>query len=732
MMTRKNVSRIKPSHDHASAVDRRRHDWWSAAGGLLIILAGVAAYHNSLDGVHLFDEDRRIVNNEQIRRLWPPWDLLATRRPVVSLSLAVNYAIGGDDVTGYHVFNVGVHILAALTLYGVVRLSVVNWRSPIAERRTPTGGIPNRPHAGQSTIDDPQSPVFDVGLALAAALIWVVHPLGTQSVTYIIQRSEALMGLFFLLTLYCVIRGARSSRGVVWYAVAVGCCILGMGSKAVMVTAPVMVLLYDRTFLAGSFAGALRRRFGLYLILGATWFVLGACGVVWGVLHPSPRIGAHVGFAFTGVTPKEYLLSQAGVIAYYLRLSLWPHPLCLDYYWPVARSLGAVLGPMLLVVLLLAAALWALVRKPWLGFLGAWFFVILAPTSSFIPIKDLAFEHRMYLPLAGVIVLVVVAGHALLTAVFSRTGSRSASDGARRAVATVLVVAAVASLGWATVRRNTYYASAFEMWSDVVAKRPNNPRAHDSLGIAWEALGRLDEAEREYREAIRIDPGYVNAYNNLGSVLSKRGSLDEAIAQYRAALRVAPRHLVARINLGDALVRRGILDEGTRMLRGVVRNNPTHPVALYALGNALSARGDLDEAIEKYRRALEAKPDFAKVHYSLGNALRDKGLLEEAVEEYRQAARLEPNLAPVHNNLGFALLRLGRAEEASNAFREALRADPLHTGARYGLGLSLTELGRFDDAINELNETLRIQPEHPMAQRALQQALDAKTRLRGE
>ncbi len=640
---------------------------WPTLCALLIVAGALAAYFNSFKGAFLFDEDRRIVHNERLHHLWPPWHLLRVHRPVVEVSLAVNYAMGGADVGGYHAFNLAVHIAAGLTLFGIVRRTLLLEALRVRYGRA--------------------SP----WIALAVALLWVVHPLQTQSVTYIIQRGESLMGMFYLLMLYCVIRGTGSSRRLWWYLAAIGCSVLGMGSKAVMATGPVVVLLYDRTFLAGSFRETLRRRWHLYAGLGATWLALFATGIAQGVLDATPSAGTHVGFGFAGVTPLEYLRSQPGVIARYLRLSLWPNGLCLDYYWPVARTTEAVLGPLMLIAPLLIATLWALYKKPRLGFIGAWFFIILLPTSSFVPIKDLAFEHRVYLPLVSVIVLVVVGGHALLTHAVER---RVCSDMAARALGVTVLVGVAGGLAYATAMRNRDYHSELAMWSDVVAKRPNNPRAHDNLAIAWEELGRLDRAEQSLREAIRVRPDYPSAYSNLGGILGRQGRYDEAIDLYHHALGIDPDYVFARVKLGDALVRRGRIDEGIGELRAAVRLSPRYPVARYVLGNALSARGDLDGAIEQYHTAMRFRPDYAEAYYSLGNALRDQDNPHAAIEQYRRALRINSRLVSAHNNLGHVLLRLDRFEEASARFREALRLNPRHPGARYGLSDALAGQGR--------------------------------------
>ena len=220
-------------------------------------------------------------------------------RPVECLTLALNYALGGLNVWGYHAFNLTVHLVSALVLFGILR----------------------RTFEGEKLRD--RFGAAAIWLAAAIALIWEVHPLQTESVTYIVQRSELLMGLFLLLTLYCTLRGSQSSRPRAWYLAAVVSCALGMGSKEVMVGAPLIVLLYDRVFLASSFRELWQRRIGLYIGLAATWLILAV--LVARTLHPA------TGFGIEGLTSWDYLKTEAGVIVYYLRLCFWPHPLVIDY-----------------------------------------------------------------------------------------------------------------------------------------------------------------------------------------------------------------------------------------------------------------------------------------------------------------------------------------------------------------------------------------------------------------
>ncbi len=599
----------------------------------LIVIAGLVAYHNSFPGVFVLDDKKHVLQSPRIRSLSHPFTIITeSRRPVVDLTLAANYAIGRYETAGYHAVNLAVHILAALALFGVVRRTLL-W-----------------PRLG-SRWNEASS-----WLALTTALLWLVHPLNTQSVTYVIQRCESMMGLFYLLTLYCVIRGAGGPRPGLWYASAVVCSALGMGSKAVMVTAPLVVLLYDRVFIAESIKDLLRQRWGLYVGLAATWSALVFCGEVGGVLFPGDR-SATVGFGTKEFTPLEYAATQPGVILHYLRLSLWPHPLCLDYSWPAADTAGRIVPPALGVLALLAATAAALKRKPPVGFLGAWFFLILVPTSSFIPIKDPAFEHRMYLPLAAVVALVVWAGHAGLRLAADRLSWRGRVRGG---VGAGLVAAVAIAAAGATVRRNQTYHSLGAIWNDVLAQYPNSSRAQVNLGSALVdqgTTGAAAEAQERYEAAVRLDPNNFTAHYNLGNAEFRKGNHEAAILHYQRSVKIQP-------DFTDAHV--------------------TWAMSLDNLGRT-------EEAIERFRIALKTKPEGSRskpieeAHFNLGNALYRTGRIEEAAEQYRAVLRTRPGHIEARLNLAHMMWQLGRPQEAEQEFRQVLRLRPNNTKAREAL-----------------------------------------------
>jgi Tfp pilus assembly protein PilF len=562
---------------------------------LLLIVAGVVAYSDSFQGIFLFDDQRGIVTNEHIRH---PLDsagwFLASGRPLVMATLAANYAISHYDVWSYHAFNLAVHIAAGLTLFGLVR------RTLLLPRLRERYGR----HAD--------------GLALASALLWLLHPLQTESVTYIIQRAESLMGLFYLLTFYCFIRGVETSTlQSRWLAGAIVSCALGMATKEVMVTAPVLLLLFDRIYVAASFRDLLRARWKLYAGLAATWLVLSISVQIALGMIPDPAGGGGMGFHVQKLTPWSYALSESAVLTHYLRLVFWPYPLCLDYEWPVARGLDDVGPSLILIVSLLAANAWALWRWPCWGFLGVAFFLVLAPTSSVVPIVDLAFEHRMYLALAPVSVAVVIACYELLKQASVRWHWQA---GRRFIIAWSLLSICALVLGAATFCRNLDYWSDLRIWQQSLDVRPGAVRPRLNLGMALAKRGDWARAAEQFQRILDSHPDDVEANQNMGWVLAQDKQWDRALDFLHKAILLDPQHATAHVNLGQVLYYQKQVDEAIVHFRQALEINNSDAVAHFNLAQALIGKGQLDEAIEHYQAALAIRPELLPAQQGLERA----------------------------------------------------------------------------------------------------------------
>ncbi|MBI4623346.1 MAG: tetratricopeptide repeat protein [Verrucomicrobia bacterium] len=659
-----------------------------------LVAAIALAYGNTLRAPFLFDDAGAVLNNLTIRRLGslavlsPPADgSTTTGRPVVNASYALNYAISGENVWGYHLANVAIHALAALALLGIVR-------------RTLAGPV-LRGHFGGAS----ESPAF------LTALLWALHPLQTESVTCIAQRTESLCGLFYLLTISCFIRATvchplddkpPDRAGAVWLTLSVASSLAGMGTKEVMATAPLMVLLYDRTFVAGNFTAAWRRRRTYYFALAGTWLLL-----AWLIVRSGGGRGASAGFGL-GVSWWTYLLKQCEAILLYLKLSIWPHPLVFDYGTAVVNSLAVVGWQAVVVCALLAAAVWSLARKPVAGFLGAWFFLILAPSSSVVPlVTQTMAEHRMYLPLAGVLVLVVVA-------LFGWIGPR----------ATWLLAPVAIVLGCATVFRNRDYRDAVTIWSDTVARNPTGARAHNNLALALQQQGKPEQANVHFARAVKLQAGYVSAHYNWGSALLEQGRVAEAIAQLQMAVRLAPNHADAHVNLGNALVRAQQAAEAVRHYREALQLKPAADV-YYNAGIAFIELGRSDDAAEHFRAALQLNPNLPGAHYQLAGVAERAGRLAEAEREYEATLRGDPDHVAAHRKLGLLLARSERLVAAATHFRAVIRLQPADADAHANLGNAFLLGGQVREAVACYEESLRLRPGDARTRENLQLARES-------
>jgi protein O-mannosyl-transferase len=624
-----------------------------------LIVAVLLAYSNSFHIPFIYDDVGSIAENPTIRNLFspdilsPPPGVSASGRPMLNASLALNYAAGTLNVIGYHATNVAIHLLAALVLFGLIRRTL---ESP---RLTAKFGARSRQ------------------IAFFSALVWALHPLQTESVTYVIQRAESLMGLFYLLTMYCFARavGSQSVTSIspamrerhealtsersalpflAWATLSVIFCAAGMATKEVMVTAPIIALLYDRVFVAASIRELLRKRWPVHAALGGTWIVTAYLAI-----HVGDRSGT-AGFS-AGIVPWQYALSQTHALFEYLRLAFWPHPQVFDYGPFHFATVSQYLAPASALALLLVGLGWIVRWTPAAGFgLGA-FLLILAPTSSFLPIVTEAMaEHRLYLPLAPLITVGIAALYLV--------GGRSVT---KPLIATTIALAAL------TFARNSVYQSEENLWTATIAASPTNPRAHYCLAVAV-----LDHhhdprrAEAELRTAIDLEPKYLAARERLAELLSAANRLEASAAEYEAIVRDYPDDFVAHNALGLSAFERGDFATATDHFRHALRVRPKSAVAHNNLGGVLYEIGDFAEAASYERAALTLDPTYADAAYNLANALARLNQLPEARAQYSRALQLQPDHAGAHANLAGVLLQLGDRDGAITHYRTALRLRP--------------------------------------------------------
>jgi tetratricopeptide (TPR) repeat protein len=478
----------------------------------------------------------------------------------------------------------------------------------------------------------------------------------------VVQRAESLVGLWLLLTLYAAARALDSARPATWRAAALAACALGMGTKEVMCAAPLLVWLHDGLCFAPGLRAAWRGRRGFYLGLAATWLLL-----AWLVWRTGDR-GATAGFGL-GISPWHYLLTQCGALLHYVRLAGWPAPLILDYGFGVVTDPLAAALPGLLLLAGFAATVRGLARgQPW-AFLGSWFFLLLGPSSSVVPVATQTIaEHRMYLPLAALVATAVLA--------LVRVG------GPRF----VWPLAAIALAGAVLVRdRNTDYRSALAIWHDTAAKRPDNARAHQELGVALKAAGQPRAALPSFERALALVPHYDKGRHNYATTLTEVGELAAAARQFEL----------------------------------ILARDPGFADSHYGLGNVRRMQGDPAAAVAAFESAARLRPGFAAAHNNAALLLFEAGRHDAALAHFAAAVRGDPGFLFGYVNWANALFRLDRPAEAVPLYEAAVRLAPGALDARENLGVALSAAGRVAEGIRVLEETLRLAPDRASVQRNL-------------
>ncbi|MBN1674057.1 MAG: tetratricopeptide repeat protein [Kiritimatiellae bacterium] len=722
----------------------KKRDGAALASAAAIVVLGVLGYSNTLRAEFHFDDRPSIVENPGIRSLRNVTRLSKAypSRFIGYLTFALNYRYGGLDVRGYHAVNLLIHIVNGLLVWRLVRQFL---------------RVTGPPPAGDSngTVASAGDPRLQAGLALFAGLLFVAHPVQTQAVTYVIQRVTSLAALFYLLamTLYMDAAAARARLNARFFActaLALLATLLAMFTKEAAFTLPIALVLLELCFLRSS-AAARRKRIFFLLPFLLTLLVIPLTGLI------SARMPIGLAAEHRFISPWQYLFTQFNVVRTYLRLLFVPIGQNLDYDYPTAESLlelPTVLS-MLLVLALLAFGLAAVKRNALVGFGILFFFLALAVESTVIPLRDVIFEHRLYLPLFGAVT--AFAGGAapwLARPAGGRLPTR------RRACAAALGLLLVVAAGAGAYLRNRVWKDEVSLWTDAVTKSPAKPRPHYNLGVALMKAGETEQARYQYSKALalrpdyaeahvnlgssfaleqkydramyhysralRVDPYYPDGHNSLGAILYQRGQTERAIQHFSKAIRANFYFPDAHYNLGVALAAAGRAEQALSHYYAVLRLDPTNVHAHSGAGQCLTQLGKLDGAMWHYSEALRIKPDFANARNNLGAAFAQQGKTAEAKREYSEALRVDPNFADAHNNLAIVLAQTGEPNAARYHYSEALRIHPRFAKAHNNLGALFANQKAYDAAIAHFREALRIDPAYASARLSLSKALQLK------
>jgi Flp pilus assembly protein TadD len=669
-----------------------------------LVLVVLVAYYPAWRGGQLWDDDAHITSVELqsadgLRRIW--FELGATQQyyPVVHSSFWILHKLWGDTTLGYHIVNIVLHALSAFLVVVILRRLAVPG-------------------------------------AVLAGVLFALHPVHVESVAWMTELKNTLSGVFYLTAALVYLEFDRGGRRV-WYALAFVLFCLALLSKSVTATLPAVLLVvfwWQRGRLSWKQAVPL-----------APFFITGVAAGLFTAWVERTFIGAR-GAEFH-LSLLDRLLIAGRAPWFYLAKLIWPANLIFVYprwqidpavWWLYLYPIGLVAAGVLLWRFrttsrapLAACLMFCGTLVPALGFVNVFPF-----RYSFVA------DHFQYLASIPMLAL-AAAGVAILV-------SRVAGAARHTQVLALVVLILGAGLGTLTWRQSRQYISAEVLYRETIARNPaawmaynnlgalkatgtskdlaeaatllqtavrlypENPEAHNNLGVAYQRLGRLDDATREHREALRLFPTYAEAYNNLGIIAEQQGRLEEAISDYTSALRFQRRdkdRAEAHHNMGSALQKLGRDEEAVTEIREALRINPRYADAHDNLGSALMRLGRTDEAIAQYTEAIRLKPDYAEAHNNLGRTLLQAGRAEGAIAEFNETIRLKPDAALPHVNLADVLRRLGRRDEAISHLQTAIRLQPDLAFAHYSLGNLLHEKGQFADAIAEYREALRYEPE---------------------
>lgn len=595
---------------------------WNAAA-LLLLAVTILPYLNTFTVPFYFDDTNNIVDNPLIRDLPRAVQSLLEGRGLALFTFALNYRFGGLEVFGYHVVNLAIHAGCVMLVWALLR-----------------------------RILDSASP-----WPLIGALLFAVHPVQTQAVTYIVQRMSSLAALFFFAAILCHLTFFAASGRQRWlyYFLALLLGTLAVLTKENTAVLPVILLLLERTFRPGR---SWRRQLSelwpfciVPLLLAA--FRLGILGG--GELANASRYTNQL-LNLQNNTPLNYLFTEFSVLWHYIRLLFVPVGQVFDYGWPVADRL--LTGRNVVAGLGLAAIGWAAWklrhRSPLFSFGIAWFFVTLSVESSIIPL-DPIFEHRLYLPLFGFVLVFI----ALLGEVRSLCWRTSL-------VGLILLILAV--LTW---QRNDLWKDQVAFLEDNLRHAPNNERVMAMLGNAYVAAGRSEDGLQMLRRARRVNPGYDRVYTAEAKVLIDRGEGELAIPLLEEGLKHNPQYAVLYEYLGIAYGQTDNFDLSIRMLQRALQLSPEDASVLMNLGVAYAWMGDDERATGYYRRSLEIVPDSEKTLFNYAVSTFRLGDEVLSLELLRKTVRVNPDNADAQYGRGSMALAAGNRQEALAA-RDAL------------------------------------------------------------
>lgn len=616
-----------------------------------IALGVCSCYFITLNAPFIFDDT--FLLEEIQRKTW--YQLLlpsAGLRPFYKLSFALNFYISGIEPWSYHVVNILIHIANAWLLFEIVRYSLFleRWQGRFQKSA--------------------------VNISFVVSVIWAVHPLQTQAVTYLSQRCEIMMTFFYLLSMLLMIRSRDSDKSGCWQIAAVISFLFGLGSKEAMISAPLAIFLYDRFFLYSSVKETLKKHWiyysGIILILLIPFSYLLVVGKLSHYL--AYLTGRH------GVDPWNYLLTQIEVTLHFIRLSICPWPLCFDYGWTISTGIKSMIIPLCIWGMLIYFFIRLVKRNLFLTFPLCFFIINLFP-RSIATSPHAVVEYRMYLPLAGLIVFYVIGTYLLMKDLFDK---KKRYKDLEQVLFLLLPACVIGVFIIMTFSRNGLYNDPLELWKDTAMKAPHNFRAWNYYGIALSEEKDFDKAKMCFEKALRIFPGNMMALNNLANIYTETGDFDRAVPLYYQSLKIQ--------------------NDRKEIIKKL--NSTTH----HNLAKIFTAKKTLPIAVYHYREAIRLDPDNPALLYEMGVLFHRAGIINEAKFYFEKTLKNNPDFCFALNDLGLIAVAENDQKTAEKYFRQAVSVNPEYVEAMYNLALLLKGQGRIYEAIDILQQSAKLNP----------------------
>jgi len=659
---------------------------YDLVGLAAILLLAIIIYSNSFSCSFHFDDFPRLVDNNGIRNLADvkAWWNSYPSRPVGMFTFALNYHFGQLNVWGYHLVNLIIHVINAFLVWW---LTLLIFSSP--------------------ALNEYKIVRYKKLIALLTALLFVSHPLATQSVTYIIQRMASMVTMFYLLSIALYMKARLMNKGnnlkYLLFAGSFFSAVAAMLTKENAFTLPFAVIMSELFFFRTKKISINFKDYRVWLLM--VIFIVSIIIIPYfkstsKIFNP---IGPTNGHIYT-VTPYNYFLTQFSVIVKYIQLLFLPVNQMLDYDFQVSNHFfeTRTLLSFLFLLLLITLGIILFKKQRVISFGIFWFFLTLLVESSIIPIEDVIFEHRTYLPSFGFFLI-------LSPGIFILLGDKY------RFLAIIILLLIIGSNSWLTFERNKIWKDDLSLWSDNVSKAPNLARPVTNRGVAYAELGQWDKTISDCSRAIKINPNYEPAYYNRGLAYVNLKQPDKAIADYTKAIVINPNSEKDYYNRGVAYQNLGQWNKAIDDYTKTIKIDTNYEKAYYNRGKIYETLNQWDKAISDYSKAIGINSNFERTYSDRGIAYANLGQAEKALSDFSMAIQINPNFEKAYFNRGLEYANLGQMENAITDFSRALEIQPNFKEAYSDRGLAYANLGQFDKAIDDYTKALGIDPNFTLA-----------------